>query len=223
MAHIKFQKTALAISSAASLALIPMLSTAQAANDSGELKFIAQIAATTCVLSLGDTAATKIGSRTLNLGNYTTASTSGIANGATISKGGDAGNGFSLSLKAADGTTACALGTSKWDIGIDLPATAYSTTAVTGSTVLTNQAPTDVAATNVALKVTKSVNGVAVTPIDFSVKTNAAYGTLMSGNTVPNLVAADSITVYAYLQKSGTGAVTPGAFQASIPLLVWYK
>jgi type 1 fimbria pilin len=223
MASFKFQKTALAISSAASLVLLPMLSTAQAANDSGELKFIAQIAATTCVLSLGDTAATKIGSKTINLGNYTTASTSGIANGAIISKGGDGGNGFSLGLKDSSGTTKCALGTTKWDIGVDLPATAYSTTAVTGSTVLTNQAPADVAATNIALRVTKGIGTGNASAVDFSIKANAAYGSLMSGYSVPSLGVDDTLTVFALLVKSGTGAVTPGAFQASIPLLVWYK
>lgn len=224
MSKFKFQKSLLAVSATAAMAGMLANGQAHAANDSGQLNFIAQIAATTCVLSLGDTASTNIGSRTINLGTYTTASTSGMAPGANISSGGPGANGFVLSLKDSGGVNPCVLpGTTKWDIGVDLPASAYSTTAIPGVTVLTNQAPAAVAATNVALRVARGITGGNAAPIDFNTQANAAYGTLMTGATVPALGATDFLTVFAILQKSGTGPVTPGAFSASIPLLVWYK
>jgi type 1 fimbria pilin len=222
MSNFKFQKTLLAVSATAAMACSFGTGHAQAVRDSGQLNFVGQISATTCVLSLGDTASTTAGSKTVNLGTYTTASTSGMSAGTSISS--PSLPGINLSLKDSGGVNPCALpGTTKWDIGVDLPATAYTTTAIPGTTALINQAPAAVAATNVALRITRGVNGGSAVLVDFATKANAAYGTLITGSTEPLLGASDFITIFALLQKSGTGPVTPGAFSASIPLLVWYK
>ena len=102
MASYSFQKSALAVSASAALLALSLANTAQAANDVGQLTVNGQISSATCLLSLGDGGATAANSKTLNLGTYTTDAASGVAGSAI-------GNPQTaiLSLKAADGVTAC--------------------------------------------------------------------------------------------------------------------
>jgi hypothetical protein len=128
-----------------------------------------------------------------------------------------------LSLKSANGTSCTLPGTTKWDIGVDLPSTAWSTSLVANNTVLLNTHPVTNAATNVFARVMKAVGTGASSTLLFNNKV-AGYGHLLSGSTTgPNLSVTETVTLTAELFRGATGTVTAGEYTASIPLLVWYK
>jgi hypothetical protein len=218
MTHFKFQKSLLAVSATAVMAgmLVNVQAQAQAVNNRGQVNYISQISAATCVLDLGDTASTTAGSKTINFGSFTTANVSAVAAGGTISVAAP----FTISLKAPGGTGACALGSTKWDISVDVPPTQWSTTFKPGFGVLTNQAAAAIAATNVAVLLNVTPTGLAKTTIDFSFKPSAYNTTLLSGCLVACMGAADTFLMEFLLVK-GTGAVTSGSYKASLPLLVY--
>ena len=202
-------------------------SNAQAAKDQGTLNINGQISASTCTLDMGDTSSTGAGSKTLNLGTYplTTANKNpALAAGATF------GNAQTVIFKVTnpDGA-ACSLGTgnTKWDIGISVPSTQYTT--VNGQTLLLSGGTNDSVAKNVGVLIKTSVGtetapvSAGATALDLS-KGAVGYGTLLSGNTsAPNVEAKGNIALTAQFAKTSATAATPGAFSASIPLNVWYK
>ena len=229
MTSFRFQKSLLAVSVTAAMAGMLFNGQAHAQQtvgaDTGSIDLTATIIASTCVLDIGDLAVDTAtpNKKTLNLGTYTTgaASAAGVNGRMSNSSAGT----VVLSLKSANGTSCTLPGTTKWDIGVDLPSTAWSTTNVSGNTTLLNTTTGATAATNVFARVTKATNAGASSLLLFNQKT-AGYGHLLSGSTTnPNLNATDTITLTAELFKSATpGAlVTAGTYTASIPLLVWYK
>ena len=114
MANFNFQKSALAISSAAALTLLSLASQAQAVNDFGEMLIEGQISTSTCVLSLGDTQSTGAGKKTINLGTYKAADYTATAIGTDIGLA----KTTVLRVKGPDGVTDCLLGGSGfWDVG----------------------------------------------------------------------------------------------------------
>jgi type 1 fimbria pilin len=224
MANFNFQKSALAISSAAALTLLSVATQAQSASDFGELLIEGQISNTTCVLSLGDPQSTGAGKKTVNLGTYKAADYTSTAIGTDIGTA----KTTVLSVKNADGTQRTAgAGNSLWDVGVNVNASNYDT--VGGVTVLKSTATSGIAATGVGVKLMTSV-GTAPTvgsnAVDFA-SGNATYGTLLSGNTAsaPAVPFANSIAVTAQMVKTVAATVAPGAgvFTHSIPLNVWYK
>ena len=198
-------------------------SNAQAAKDQGTLNINGQISASTCTLDMGDTGSTGAGSKTLNLGSTAAPAASGTA-GATF------GNAQTVIFKVtnADGTS-CTLGggNTKWDIGINVPSTQYTT--VSGQTLLLSGGTTTSVAQNVGVLIKTSVGTelapvtVGGTALDLS-KGAVGYGTLLSGNTsAPAVDAKGNIALTAQFAKTSATAATAGAFSASIPLTVWYK
>jgi type 1 fimbria pilin len=210
-----------AISIAGSLLAMHTPSNAQAAKDQGTLNINGQISATTCTLDMGDTGATTAGSKTLNLGTYNLTVANAAAAGATF------GNAQTVIFKVtnADGSSCTFGGTdSKWDIGINLTSTQYTT--VNGKTLLLSGGTTASVAQNVGVLI-KTATGSAVTAgtadLDLS-KGAIGYGTLLSGNTsAPAGASSDKIALTAQFAKTSATAATAGAFTATIPLNVWYK
>ncbi len=201
-------------------------SNAQAAKDQGTLNINGQISASTCTLDMGDTGSTGSGSKTLNLGTYAVT----VANATGLVAGSIFGNAQTVIFKVtnADGTS-CTLGggNTKWDIGINVPSTQYTT--VSGQTLLLSGGTTTSVAQNVGVLIKTSVGTelapvtVGGTALDLS-KGAVGYGTLLSGNTsAPAVDAKGNIALTAQFAKTSATAATAGAFSASIPLTVWYK
>jgi hypothetical protein len=227
MANFKFQKSALAISSAAALTLLTVATQAQSANDFGELLIEGQISNTTCVLSLGDPQSTGANKKTMNLGTYTAAAASAITLGNDIV---GAKQSTVLSVKNADGTP-CSFGAAgtpgtaetKWDVGINVSSSNYETVGTT--TILKSTAPTG-SATGVGVKLSATKGAVGTATGDDAVNFasgNGTYGTLLSGAaSSPGVLPAEVIAITAQMVRL-TGPVTAGVFTHSIPLNVWYK
>ena len=105
---------------------------AQAANDSGTLNINGQISSTTCVLNMGDTAATASGVKTLQLGSTAAPAAAGVA-GATFGTA----QSVVFTVTNANGTTCTFGGTpanTLWDIGLT-PGT-YQTVTAGGNVLL---------------------------------------------------------------------------------------
>ena len=196
-------------------------SNAQAANDQGNLIINGQISAATCTLDMGDAGSTGAGSKTLNLGTVSTT----FESQSNISLAGNTfGDAKTVIFKVtnADGS-ACGLNGAKWDIGINLLSSQYTTAG--GKTLLLSSGTGAALATNVGVLI-KTSTGEAVTEgatvLDLS-KSVSGYGTLLSGKTVPELEAKDRIALTAQFAKTSDSQATAGAFSATIPLNVWYK
>lgn len=212
-----FKKTALVVATSAAVLGVHMNSTAQQ-TDQGTLTINGQIQATTCILGMGNSQ----GAYTLNLGSFTT----------LVASNAGAGNTFGTSqsvimrLLATDGVSNCALGTSKWDIGINPQASDFVT--VGGRTFLVSQGPSSNAAQNVGvlLSTTVGANPTTGTNALNLANSNATYGVLLSnGPSSLGLASTDRIALTAqFARTGGTGALpTAGAFSVTIPLNVWYK
>jgi len=222
MANFKFQKSALAISSAAALTLFSLASQAQSANDFGELLIEGQISNTTCALTLGDPQSTGANKKTMNLGTYST-TVAGAAAGSGASIG--PAQSTVLSVKNANGTACNFDGATNWDVGINISSTNYET--VSGVTILKSTATSGTAATGVGVKLstTKGAAGTTTTgttALNFA-SGNGTYGTLLSGAvSTPSVLPAEVIAVTAQMVRT-TGTVGVGVFTHSIPMNVWYK
>ena len=83
LSTINRNKSKLAVAFLAAGFGVHLHSLAQAANDSGTLNINGQISSTTCVLNMGDTAATASGVKTLQLGSTAAPAATGVA-GATV-------------------------------------------------------------------------------------------------------------------------------------------
>jgi len=192
--------------------------------DQGSLIITGQISASTCLLDMGDAGSTGGGSKTMNLGSYTTA----IA-GAATATGGTFGTAQTVlfSVKSADGSgSACSFsGASKWDIGINVGATEYVTAG--GATLLLSGGTASNVAQNVGVLLKTSV-GTAVTAGSTNLNLaagSAGYGAvLLSGSSSsPGANSTDKIAVTAQFARTNATAPTAGVFSATIPLNVIYK
>jgi len=225
MANFKFQKTVLVVSATAAMAgmLVGGQALAQSNTEKGSIDITAKVINSTCVLALDTTASTAgtAASKTLDLGTFSVATVSSITPTTFIR-----GASVVLSLKEANGSTAgcAAISTGKWDVSIDLPATAYSTTNLSNNHTLNNTTTGAAAATGVAARLLRATNSGGVSEILIANKV-AGYGYLLSGSTTtPNLNNTDTVTLTAELFKLSTGAaVAAGAYTANVPLTVVYK
>ena len=200
---------------------------AQAANDSGTLIINGQISASTCVLSMGDGVSTANGSKTMNLGNFTTTN-AGTTDGATFS----AAQSVVFGIQNTNGTGAvCTLGAGNtfWDIGINLQSSQVSS-ITTGANAGTNNVLLSGGTSGVAGGVgvlIRTSTGPAVTT--GTTNLNLLLGgfngnTLLSGSTsFPAVLPANKIALTAQFVKVGTAAATAGAYTATVPLTVWYR
>ena len=200
---------------------------AQAANDSGTLIINGQISASTCVLSMGDGVSTANGSKTMNLGNFTTTN-AGTTDGATFS----AAQSVVFGIQNTNGSGAvCTLGAGNtfWDIGINLQSSQVSS-ITTGANAGTNSVLLSGGTSGVAGGVgvlIKTSTGAAVTA--GTTNLNLLLGgyngnTLLSGSTsFPAVLPANKIALTAQFVKLGIGAATAGAYTATVPLTVWYR
>ena len=200
---------------------------AQAANDSGTLIINGQISASTCVLSMGDGVSTANGSKTMNLGNFTTTN-AGTTDGATFS----AAQSVVFGIQNTNGTGAvCTLGAGNtfWDIGINLQSSQVSS-ITTGANAGTNNVLLSGGTSGVAGGVgvlIKTSTGAAVTA--GTTNLNLLLGgyngnTLLSGSTsFPAVLPANKIALTAQFVKVGTAAATAGSYTATVPLTVWYR
>ena len=196
---------------------------AQAANDSGTLIINGQISASTCVLSMGDGASTANGSKTLNLGTFTTTA-AGTTDGVTFGTAQTAV--FSILSTAGNGAT-CTLGGTNtlWDIGINLSSSQVSSISGGVNSVLLSGGTSGVA-TGVGVLI-KTSKGAAVTA--GATNLNLLLGgfngnTLLSGSTsFPSVLPSEKIALTAQFVKVGAGTAGVGAFTATVPLTVWYK
>jgi len=159
MSNFKFQKTVLAVSTTAAMAgmLVGGQALAQVKNEQGSIDITAKIFTSTCVLDLGGTASTtdKPANKTLDLGSFSVANASSLAPTFPLGKG----VSVVLSLKESNGTTAgCSalISGAKWDVSIDLPASAISTTNLSGNHTLNNTTATG--ATGIAVRLTRATN-----------------------------------------------------------------
>ena len=204
------------------LTLTVLQITAQAqALDSGTLVINGQISSTTCVLNMGDAGSTGSGSKTLNLGTFTTA----VAN--LAGAGGTIGSPQTVlfSVKNPDGSNCTLNGASKWDIGVNIPSSQFTT--VSGTTVLLSSGSASNIAANVGVKISTSTGAsppAGTTAVNFA-NGIAPYGTLLSGSTSsPGVNPTDTIALTAQMVRTSTSSlVTAGAFSTTIPLNVWYK
>ena len=202
------------------LTLTVLQITAQAqALDSGTLVINGQISSTTCVLNMGDAGSTGSGSKTLNLGTFTTTVANAAGAGGTIGSPQTA----LFSVKSPNGSDCTFSGATKWDIGVNIPSTQYTT--VSGTTVLLSSGASNIAA-NVGVKISTSIGGsvtTGTTAVNFA-NGVAPYGTLLSGSTSsPGVNPTDTIALTAQMVRTSASTVTAGAFSTTIPLNVWYK
>ena len=217
MSNFKFQKTVLGVSATAAMAgmLVGGQALAQVNNERGSIDITAKIINSTCALNIDGTSSTAATafSKTVDLGTFSTANVSALSNGTKI------GTGVTvvLSLKEAGGAAGCgALATGKWDVLLDLPATAYNIPTFT-----LNNTTTTGGLTGMAPVLFRQVNGAGGSFLDFSVK--SPVGILLSGSTTgPNLNPTDTISLNAEMYRQ-TGAVTTGNYTANVPLVVLYK
>ena len=225
MASFKFQKTVLAVSTTAAMAgmLVGGQALAQVKNEQGSIDVAVKIITSTCVLALDSTASTTAtaAKKTLDLGSFS------VANASSLEATFPLGKGVSvvLSLKESNGTTAgcTALAGAKWDVSIDLPASAISTTNLTSNHTLNNTTTTG-AATGIAVRLTRATNTGAAGAALIGNKVSG-FGYLLSGSsTGPDLNASDTVTVTAEMYRLSNGdAVAAGTYTASVPLTVLYK
>ena len=200
---------------------------AQAANDSGTLIINGQISASTCVLSMGDGVSTANGSKTMNLGNFTTTN-AGTTDGATFS----AAQSVVFGIQNTNGSGAvCTLGAGNtfWDIGINLQSSQVSS-ITSGANAGTNNVLLSGGTSGVAGGVgvlIKTSTGPAVTTgtTNLNLLRGGFNGnTLLSGSeSFPAVLPANKIALTAQFVKLGTGAATAGAYTATVPLTVWYR
>ena len=218
-------KTKLAIATLAAGLGLHLASNAQAANDAGTLIINGQISASTCVLGLGDGASTSAGSKTLNLGTWTTTQ-AGTTDGGNISPP----QTVVFGVQNANGT-ACTLGAGNqfWDIGINLNSSQVSSIAAatnTGTNHVLLSGGTSGVATGVGVMI-KTSTGPTVTEgtTNLDLLRGGYNGnTLLSGSTsFPGVLPANKIALTARFVKLGTVAAGAGAFTATVPLTVWYK
>ena len=200
---------------------------AQAANDSGTLIINGQISASTCVLGMGDGASTASGSKTMNLGTFTTTaagSTDGVAFGPAQS--------VVFGIQNTNGSGAvCTLGAGNtfWDIGINLQSSQVSS-ITTGANAGTNNVLLSGGTSGVAGGVgvlIRTSTGPAVTTgtTNLNLLRGGFNGnTLLSGSTsFPAVLPANKIALTAQFVKLGGTAATAGAYTATVPLTVWYR
>ena len=200
---------------------------AQAANDSGTLIINGQISASTCVLSMGDGVSTANGSKTMNLGNFTTTN-AGTTDGATFS----AAQSVVFGIQNTNGSGAvCTLGAGNtfWDIGINLQSSQVSS-ITTGANAGTNNVLLSGGTSGVAGGVgvlIRTSTGPAVTTgtTNLNLLRGGFNGnTLLSGSeSFHAVLPANKIALTAQFVKLGTGAATAGAYTATVPLTVWYR
>lgn len=200
---------------------------AQAANDAGTLIINGQISASTCVLSMGDGASTANGSKTMNLGTFTT-TTAGTADGVAFGPA----QSVVFGIQNTNGSGAvCSLGAGNtfWDIGINLQSSQVSS-ITSGANAGTNNVLLSGGTSGVAGGVgvlIKTSTGPAVTT--GTTNLNLLLGgfngnTLLSGSTsFPAVLPANKIALTAQFVKLGTTAATAGAYTATVPLTVWYR
>jgi type 1 fimbria pilin len=225
LSTFKRNKTKLAIAAMAAGLGLHLASHAQAANDSGTLIINGQISASTCVLGLGDGASTSAGSKTLNLGTWTTTQ-AGTTDGNNISPT----QTVVFGVQNANGTP-CTLGANNtfWDIGINLNSSQVSSIAG-GANAGTNHVllsgGTSGVATGVGVMI-KTSTGPTVTEgtTNLDLLRGGYNGnTLLSGSTsFPGVLPANRIALTARFVKLGTAAAGAGVFTATVPLTVWYR
>ena len=213
----KLNKSAVLVSTFLALAAHQINGQAQAA-DSGTINISGQISASTCLLNMSDTSGTvNGGTKTVNLG---TMSSSSVGTGTAGSTFGTAQT-VTFSVKAADGTTNCTLGSgnSAWDIALALGNSQIAT--IGSATVLKNSLTTN--ATDAAVILKGGFN--TTTPgTTLALKGDLGIGgTLMSGLATPTATAGQNIVMSAQFVRSSASAPTSGAYSATIPLLVVYK
>ena len=223
MDSFKFQKTVLAVSAIAAMAgmLVGGQAFAQANNEKGSIDIRSYIFTSTCALNLDSTASTTstAAKKTLELGTFSLATASAVAAGSQIGKGAS----VVLSLKESDGKAGCAaLTIGKWDVSIDLPASAYNTTNLTGNHTL-NNATTSGALTGAAVRLTRATNGGSASPALIGNKAGA-FGYMLSGSTTnPALAGTDTVTLTAEFFRLNTGTLAVGEYTANVPLTVVYR
>ena len=223
LSTINRNKSKLAVAFLAAGFGVHLHSLAQAANDSGTLNINGQISSTTCVLNMGDTAATASGVKTLQLGS--TAAPAVAAAGTTFGTA----QSVVFTVTNANGTTCTFGGTpanTLWDIGLT-PGTYQTVTAGGNVLLLSSGTSATGAAANVGVLL-KGSFGAGVTTGTNNLNLNLInppYGVMLSGSTsAPAALAAHSIAVTAqFARTSATVAPTAGAFSATLPLTVWYK
>jgi len=217
-------KTNLIIATLATGLGVHLASLAQVVADQGSLNITGQVSNTTCLLDMGDAGSTGGGSKTLSLGSYTT-----TVAGAATATGGTFGTAQTVlfSVKSADGSgSACTFsGATKWDIGINVGATEYTTAGA--NTLLLSGGTASNVAQNVGVLLKTSV-GAAVTAGGTNLNLaagSASYGAvLLSGSTSsPAANSTDKIALTAQFARTNATAPTAGVFSATIPLNVFYK
>ena len=223
MAFFKFQKTVLAVSATAAMAgmLVGGQAFAQVNNEKGSIDIRSFIYTSTCALNLDSTASTTstAAKKTLELGTFSLATASAVAAGKQIGKG----TSVVLSLKESDGKAGCAaLTVGKWDVSIDLPASAYNTTNLTDNHTLNNLTIT-LPLTGAAVRLTKATNGGSATSALIGIKTGD-FGYMLSGSTtVPALNGTDTVTLTAEFFRLTTSTLAVGEYTANVPLTVVYR
>jgi type 1 fimbria pilin len=217
-------KTKLAIAAMAAGLGLHLASHAQAANDAGTLIINGQISSSTCVLGLGDGASTSAGSKTLNLGTWTTTQ-AGTTDGGNISPA----QTVVFSVQNAGGGVCQLNGNQFWDIGINLNSSQVSSIASatnTGTNHVLLSGGTSGVATGVGVMIKTST---AANPTEGTTNLDLLRGgyngnTLLSGSTsFPGVLPANKIALTARFVKMGTAAAGVGAFTATVPLTVWYR
>jgi len=226
MTSFNFKKSALAVSASAALLALSLTTTAQAANDVGQLIVNGQISNTTCLLHfVNNSGATAANSMTVNLGTYSVDAVNALPAGGVIDGASKTVRAF---LKAADGVTPCNFISPQafWDVGINIPPANYETLPDGVTTVLKNTATANAATgVGVILRSGHSLigTGTGVPNVNFNAPT-ATYGNLLSNpaSTSPAIPKENWLAISPYLIRT-SGPVSAGVYTHTIPLNVYYR
>jgi hypothetical protein len=194
-------------------ALLQLSAQAQSSNDSALVEITGQISPTTCILNMADTAGgtNTATNKTIDFGNTKTAST-GITAGSVFGTAKKVV--FSLG-SASNPALPCTAGAGNTGWNVILGFAPGSVTTLGTKTFVKNQTTggTD------ALVALSDATGATPTPLTLK-ETMGYAGTTV---TATNQGFAKTITLQAQLAYAAAAAATPGAFTATIPLLVLYK
>jgi hypothetical protein len=215
----KLQKVALAASTFLALISAQVNSNAQAA-DTATLNISGQINGSTCNITISDPGGVgAVGTKILNLGNMTAAtSASGIA-GATFGTA----VGAIFSVTAAVGTGGCTLaGSGKWDLALGLLSSQITT--VNGGTFLKNSVTSGGTDAIVQLKgaIGTTLPAAGTTALVL-IPDAGISGTLMSGGLTATATSSQSIAISAQFARGAGTTPSAGAFSQTIPLIARYN
>jgi len=202
-------------------------------NDQGTLDFSGTITKTTCVLSFGDAQSTLSGVKTLSFGSIAASKIP-----TTEEKIGFSGTrSFTISVQNAAGETCDSIGSSKWDVQVQIPTEFlrprfFDGPAVTHAILSTSNAKDAdgklIATREIGIILRTAIGNNALSNPLSLLNASTANKVFLSdpSQTTPQLSAGQTLTVQAEFTTTSAqngSSRLPAPYTASIPLTVLYK